>query len=141
MKVREKLYSILFLYLLLGNTAFSSGGHGEHGGHGDHQESKIKEGSGVTAFDEHKGFQIDEKTKSYLGIHFQVFQGELKRNSIVKIKDHSFFYRKREDWIQRIEIHKLKESIRSGDEIAIEGIVFLRMIESDLTSENVGHAH
>lgn len=106
---------------------------------------------GAATKNEDGSFKISDKAKKTMGILFQKLDGRsqwlLPKRSLVKIKFTEGVYRKIQgdityvivNVIQTNATHVLIESedLESGDEVAIEGVHFLRLTESDLNSDTV----
>ena len=86
-----------------------------------------------------ESFQISEKATETLGIEFVKFVDtkSLPKSAYVAIKDRSGVYRRLKDSITLVSPSELKR----GDEVAISGTVFLRLVEADHQSGEVGHGH
>ncbi len=96
-------------------------------------------------------FKISDKAKKTMGIIFQKLDNRnqwlLPKSSLVKIKFTNGVYRKIQDDITYVIVNVIKsnethvliesEDLESGDEVAIEGVHFLRLTESDLNSDTV----
>ncbi|HLT22192.1 MAG TPA: hypothetical protein VKZ84_02075 [Bacteriovoracaceae bacterium] len=96
-------------------------------------------------------FKISDKAKMTMGIRFQKLDNRnqwlLPKSSLVKIKFTEGVYRKIQDDITYVIVNVIKsnenhvfiesEDLESGDEVAIEGVQFLRLTESDLNSDTV----
>lgn len=105
---------------------------------------------GVTEFNKQLGFKISDKAEKRLGIKFRKLQyggpWSIEPESIVHLRNETGVYRRSNGWISYVVVktdpkQKSMRSITSkhlhaGDEVAVHGAVFLRMIDSDLSTES-----
>jgi hypothetical protein len=112
---------------------------------------ELKAGGAVTAFVKEDGFKLSSKALVNLGINFTSLVGankwELPKSALVRIKKSIGVYRRYDGWITMVLVsivEKKKSTVvvksvdlESGDEVAISGVKFLRMTDSDLNSETV----
>ncbi|MGE3611429.1 MAG: hypothetical protein AB7I27_17685 [Bacteriovoracaceae bacterium] len=119
------LFVLISLFL---NNAFSAG-------------TKNEDGS----------FKLQEKSLKTMGIKFEKLSGKgpwlLPSNALVKIKFTQGVYRKIDEDITYVLVSTLKADgnsvlvssvdLESDDEVAIEGVHFLRLTEADLNSDTV----
>lgn len=106
---------------------------------------------GAGTKNEDGSFKLPEKSLKTLGIKFQKLNGKgpwlLPLNALVKIKFTQGVYRKIQEDITYVLVSALKtdgksvlvssEDLESDDEVAIEGVHFLRLTEADLNSDTV----
>lgn len=112
---------------------------------------EIKEGGAVTAFSNDDGFKLSQKAILNLDIHFETLSGAgpwtISKKSLVKIKHSTGVYRKWDGWITMVLVKVIAQTqetvtirsidLQDQDEIAVSGVPFLRMTESDLNSDTV----
>ena len=142
--------ALLLVLALLSPVMIASGEDDDHGG-----ETKLNPDAAVTAFDEHEGFKLGDKAVATLGVRFQALGAgsswTLPKSALVRIKHTTGVYRRAEGWIAFVLVQvsptkgdsaQVRSSdLQEGDEVAVQGVPFLRMTEADLTSEEVGHSH
>lgn len=111
----------------------------------------IKPGGAVTAFSEEDGFKLSEKAVENLNVRFTTISGPgpwtLPKEAILNIKLSTGVYRKWDNWITMVLV-KIKsrskntvtvesQDLQDLDQVAIEGVAYLRMTEADLNSDTV----
>ncbi len=106
---------------------------------------------GAGTKNEDGSFKLSEKSLKTMEIKFQKLNGKgpwlLPLNALVKIKFTQGVYRKIQEDITYVLVNALKtdgksvlvssEDLESDDEVAIEGVHFLRLTEADLNSDTV----
>jgi hypothetical protein len=112
--------------------------------------------SAVMAFDPDEGFKMRDLALQTLGIRFHKLDNtapwRAAKQSLVYIKHTTGVYRRLNGWISFVLVNvKAKkgdtvmiesEDLQAGDEIAVEGALYLRMTEADLnsdTADNCSH--
>ncbi|MBT3583676.1 MAG: hypothetical protein HN509_02115 [Halobacteriovoraceae bacterium] len=112
---------------------------------------EIKKGSAVSAFSKEDGFKLTNKAISNLGVTFKAIKGSgpwmIPKTALVRIKHSTGVYRKWDGWITMVLVKVIKRTketvtiksvdLQDRDELAITGVPFLRMTESDLNSDTV----
>jgi len=112
---------------------------------------ELKEGGAVIAFSAEDGFKLSEKAIKNLGVTFKRLKGAkqwtVPKSSLVHIKHSVGVYRKWDGWITMVlvkVVEKNKDTViiqsidlQDQDQIAITGVPFLRMTDSDLNSDTV----
>ncbi len=135
---------ILMVLIFVGSTAASESSNTD-------TTVKIKKGGAVTAFSKEDGFKLSEKAVKNLRVSFSAIKGSgpwiVPKEAIVRIKHSIGVYRKWDGWITMVLVDVLGQSektvtiksvdLQDQDEIAITGVPFLRMTESDLNSDTV----
>lgn len=115
------------------------------------ETSSVTNGKGaVVAFTKEDGFKLSSKAEANLNIKFLTLSSgkwNLPLQSLVKIKQSTGVYRKYDGWIMFVLVKVINknsdsitiasEDLQPGDEVAISGVKFLRMTDSDLNSDTV----
>ena len=105
----------------------------------------------VTEFSKEDGFKLSEQSLKRLGISFSALKTEgawtVPIQAMVKLKHTMGVYRRFDGWIAYVLVKQVKkdgatvtitsEDLQKGDEVAISGTAFLRMIEVDLNTDTV----
>lgn len=108
-------------------------------------------GKAVEAFSKEDGFKISDKAAISLNVVFNPIEGKgpwrLSPKSIVHLKQSSGVYRRYDGWISLVLVKVLgrdngtvlvsSQDLEPGDDVAVEGVTFLRMTDSDLNSGTV----
>ena len=136
---------ILLITLLLAQTVFAE----------EKKEAEttveLKKGGAVTAFSKEDGFKLSDKAVKNLGVSFKAIEGSgpwmIPKSALVRIKHSTGIYRKWDGWITMVLVKVLNQTsetvtiksidLQNEDEVAITGVPFLRMTESDLNSDTV----
>jgi hypothetical protein len=136
---------ILLLTLFLGQPSFAE----------EKKEAEttveLKKGGAVTAFSKEDGFKLSDKAIKNLGVSFKAIQGPgpwmIPKSALVRIKHSTGIYRKWDGWITMVLVKVLNQTsetvtiksldLQNEDKVAITGVPFLRMTESDLNSDTV----
>ncbi|WP_413560353.1 hypothetical protein [Bdellovibrio sp. HCB209] len=119
--------------------------HDEHG-HGEHKDHDEEE---------EKALKISDKAKAHLKIEFSKIDGKgpwtFPLEALVQIKDKTGVYKMHGDAIEFVDVQVKKsdktsitissEHLHAGDSVAIRGTKFIRIMESEMTSEPAGHSH
>lgn len=113
--------------------------------------SRFGEKSAVTDFNPEEGFKMSADSLQTLGVRFKKLEEKepwtISKDAVVRIKHTSGVYRRFEGWISFVIVKSTSkkegvisiqsEDLQPGDEIAVEGALFLRMTEADLNSDTV----
>lgn len=136
------------------------GEHAEHGkdeGHGEEHEESTQVGpdKGVLAANEKSGFKLSAEATKNFKLKFLVYNGgaiSLSLDSILQTTEEKNVYRVRDGFIKRIDISVISKSkteltftssdLKSGDQIVVSGLGFLRMAElAAFGGAPEGHSH
>lgn len=112
---------------------------------------ELKEGGAVVAFSAEDGFKLSKKAIKNLGVTFKRLKGgkqwTVPKSALVHIKHSVGVYRKWDGWITMVLVKILEKKedtviiqsidLEAQDQIAITGVPFLRMTDSDLNSDTV----
>lgn len=141
---------IVILFLLTVSNflapAFASESHSEAS-----TAQRFGPGKAIEAFDKDQGFKLSEKSASVMGVSFnkldQTGSWRVPKGAILHLKQSTGVYRKYDGWISFVLVKILKhegdmlrvtsEDLEPGDEVAVTGSIFLRMIDADLNSGTV----
>lgn len=128
----------LILHVHIASFTLAEGDHGA-----PKANSRFQEGSAVTAFNTEDGFKINDVALGFLGVQFSRLNGKgpwnIPKEALVRVKHLVGVYRRSQGWIKFVSIHA--EDLKSGDEIAIQGVSFLRMTEAELNSDAADEDH
>ncbi|MBI2521880.1 MAG: hypothetical protein HYV97_15800 [Bdellovibrio sp.] len=105
----------------------------------------------VAEFNKEEGFKLSPIAIKHLEIKFQTLAGtgpwKIPTSALVRIKSSTGTYRRYDDWITLVVVKVLKQEetiatiesvdLQANDEIAIQGVTFLRMTEADLNSDTI----
>lgn len=108
-------------------------------------------GKAVEAFSKEDGFKLSAKAISSLGVQFTTLKGNgpwtVPAHSIVHFKQSTAVYRRYDGWLTMVLVKIVKEQVgttvisssdlEAGDEVATEGVSFLRLTDADLNSGTV----
>jgi hypothetical protein len=103
----------------------------------------------VKNFVKGEGFELSAKAQKKMGISFLALKGKgpwkVPEEAVVNIKFSQGVYRRYENLITFVLVNSSRADDRSvwiesvdlqdGDEVAVEGMEFLRIVEADLNSE------
>jgi hypothetical protein len=112
---------------------------------------KLKAGGAVTAFIKEDGFKLTDIALRNLEVNFNVLPAgstwEIPKSSLVRVKKSIGVYRRYDGWITMVLVSVINKSkntvtiksvdLQSGDDVAVSGVTFLRMTDSDLNSDTV----
>lgn len=88
-----------------------------------------------------ESFKVSEVALEFLGIKTMKLRGAgnwvIPQAARVRVRDLDGIYKKSGGSFVFVSVRSLRE----GDEIAIHGVTYLRMIEADSKSGDVGHGH
>jgi len=138
-------------YLLLCVFAFPVVAIGE-----EEAASRFGPGKAIEAFSEEDGFKMSAKAISTLGVRFDSIRGSgpwrVSKSSLIHIKQSTGVYRRYEGWISMVLVKVVSQTgdtalitsqdLEPEDEIAAQGVQFLRMTDADLnagTVDNCAH--
>lgn len=111
----------------------------------------LKKGGAVVDFSQEDGFKLSKKAIENLGVTFELLKGSkqwnVPKSSLVRIKHSVAVYRKWDGWITMVLVNVIDQKadtvtiqsidLQDQDQIAVSGVPFLRMTDSDLNSDTV----
>ncbi|MEK2690301.1 hypothetical protein [Bdellovibrio sp. GT3] len=135
-----------FLFLILGLFSSVSVTH-----EAPAESNRVGPGKAIEQFDAEQGFKMSEKAMKSLGVSFQSLAGkgpwQISKSALIQIKQSKAVYRRYDGWISMVLVNVVSESkdalvikaidLEPGDEIAVQGVSFLRMTDSDLNAGTV----
>ncbi|WP_413580696.1 hypothetical protein [Bdellovibrio sp. HCB288] len=115
------------------------------------EATRIGPGKAIEHFDAEQGFKLSQKAMKSLGVSFKPLTGKgpwsVPKSSIVQIKQSHAVYRRYDGWISMVLVKVISdgkdsvliksEDLEAEDEIAVKGVPFLRMTDSDLNAGTV----
>lgn len=118
--------------------------------------SRFGPGKAIEAFSEEDGFKMSQKAIATLGVRFASIRGKgpwrVSKSSLIHIKQSTAVYRKYDGWISMVLVKVVSQTrdtalitsqdLEAEDEIAAQGVQFLRMTDADLnagTVDNCAH--
>lgn len=118
---------------------------------GEDTNVEIKKGGAIMAFSKDDGFKLSNKAMKNLDITFSRLKGnlswEIPKSALIRIKHSVGVYRRWNGWITMVLVNVLSQTkdtvtiksvdLENKDEIAISGVLFLRMTDADLNSDTV----
>lgn len=132
-------------------------GHGGEGGeHGEEENAQVGPDKGITEYDEEKGFKLSSEALKNFDIKtMQVVSSELftvDSNVVVHVGQEKNLFRLRDGFFKRIDYSQISKNgskitmrskdLKSGDQIVIQGLGFLRISEIAATGgAPEGHSH
>lgn len=141
---------ILFSFLLLSLSAYSSGKHDSHNekeGHTEAHEEKhgkehAQEHDDHDDHDKEKGFKLTDKAQKKFGLQYSSVKNsslEIPKEAIFRGLNEVNLYRLREGFYKRVDFKILEEKkdsvtisssdLKAGDQIVTSGLGFLRIAE------------
>ncbi len=113
--------------------------------------SRFGPGKAIEAFSKEEGFKMSPKAMTALGVRFDSVRGagpwRISKSALIRIKQSTGVYRRFDGWISMVLVKVVSQEkdsvlitstdIESNDEIAAEGIQFLRMTDADLNAGTV----
>lgn len=127
-----------------------------HTGVNSLNSNRVGKDKAIEDYNAHYGFRLSSVAQNNLQVNFITLEQDqdwrIPSESLVYIKDDIGVYRRRKAWITFVKVHThkingthlsiLSPNLKHGDEVAITGSHFLRMIEADLNSNATdAHAH
>lgn len=114
-------------------------------------DSRVGVGKAVESFDKEQGFKLSPKAMKALGIQFQSLSGngpwKVSKSSLVHLKQSAAVYRRYDGWISMVLVKIVSQDVagvwikaadlEAGDDVAVQGVPFLRMTDSDLNAGTV----
>lgn len=142
----NKYFSFLSVVLLTSVSAFASGDHSA-----PDDPNRFGVGKAVEAADHDQGFKLSAKAEKNLGVTFQKVTGagpwKIPKQSLVHLKQSEAVYRRYDGWISMVLVKVVSQrgdtvTIKSADlepddEVAVTGVTFLRMTDSDINAGTV----
>lgn len=142
-----------YLFLLIYSFSFASFGAEEKSKDVIEglENPRFGPGKAIEAFDKEQGFKLSSKAANAMKVSFEKLNQQspwrVPKEAIINLKQSTGIYRKYNDWTSMVLVKILKregdifivasEDLEKGDEIAISGANFLRMIDADLNSTTV----
>lgn len=130
--------------------------HEDSHGHGHEENERIGEGKGIVEYNEKEGFRLSPEATKNFSLKTQTLFGKgpwtLPLSAVLYSGEEVNLYRLREGHVKRIDFkiqRKTKETLvvsssdlTVGDQVAIDGVGFLRIAELAATGQTPdGHAH
>lgn len=127
----------------------------DHGGDEHEESAQVGPNKGILEADEETGFKLSPEATKNFNLKFQSYSGgplSLSMNSILQTTNEKNIYRMRDGRIKRIDISVISKSkseltftssdLKSGDQIVVSGLGFLRMAElAAFGGAPEGHSH
>ncbi|WP_413577716.1 hypothetical protein ACLVWU_04655 [Bdellovibrio sp. HCB290] len=138
---------LILLSMLVTVFSVSNTNAGEASG----EASRIGQGKAVEQFDPEQGFKLSSKAMKSMGVKFQALSGKgpwkVPKSSLMTLKQSDAVYRLYDGWISMVLVKVVSadkdtvmvkaEDLETGDQVAVEGVTFLRMTDSDLNAGTV----